>query len=987
MKQTISVIRKELDSYFSSPMALIFVSVFLAVTFFTFFWVSNFWLRELADVRPLFISMPLMMIFLISALTMRQWSEEQSDGTLELLFTLPMKTVQLVVGKFVAVLILVMVALAFTIVLPITVELVGNPDWGPIIGGYIASLLLASAYIAIGLFVSSRTDNQIVALIITVLVCGAFHLIGTQLITNFVSSDIANALRGLSTSARFESIERGVIDLRDVVYYIGLTITFLALNVLSLESKRWGKGAQLSGYRFNSRLGVLLLAGNLLALSLLIAPVNITRADLTSDKQYSLSDVTRDIVSNLNEPLLVRAYISEKNHPLLAPLIPQLRDVLSEYVVASGGDMTLEVVDPITDADLEAEANQTYGIRPTPLQVANRASSELLNVYFDLLIRYGDQSEVINFGSLIQVEQTGSEVNVSFRNLEYDLTSTIKRVVSGFQNIDAVLASLTEPAQMTLYYTPNSLPESLATASATIQTVADDIASKAGGKFLYTAVDVDGGSISPQELFDTYDIQPIAADFFGTQTYYFHLVITAGDKTQVIFPSGDVSEGEVRTQIESTLKRASSGFLQVVGIWTPPDVPQQDMFGQQMQSLSTYTFLPQFLAENYEVQPIDLSTGEAPTGIDILVVVAPQNMTNYELYAIDQFLMRGGSVMVLTSNYRLTQNPNDGSPIIEPLTGTMNDLLAHYGVSVEASIVLDTQNQPFPIPVTRDVGGITVQEIQQLDYPPFVDIRQDAMSRDVPITNNLAAVILAWASPLTVGQLPEGTTSTTLLTSTSNAVTTTSISFQPDTDSYPEYGFAPSSGQQKYTLAVALQGSFTSFFDDKQSPFEVEAQAQLPPAPTPAPETTPSPDATAEATAEPIPTATPLPVSAVSEITQSPDNTRLIVVGSAEFLNDNILNLFQSSVGEGAVNGLQLVQNSVDWFTEDTALATIRARGITSRLLNPLSDAEKSQLEFINYAAALAGVIIVGVIWRLFKRAEQPFELLVDTVGASNEQN
>ncbi|HRF97501.1 MAG TPA: Gldg family protein, partial [Aggregatilineales bacterium] len=177
--------------------------------------------------------------------------------------------------------------------------------------------------------------------------------------------------------------------------------------------------------------------------------------------------------------------------------------------------------DPITDADLEAEANQTYGIRPTPLQVANRSSTELLNVYFDLLIRYGDQSEVINFGSLIQVEQTGSEVNVSFRNLEYDLTSAIKRVVSGFQNIDAVLASLTEPAQMTLYYTPSSLPESLSTASATIQTVADDIANKSGGKFLYTAVDVNGGSISPQELFDTYDIQPIAADFFGTQTYYF----------------------------------------------------------------------------------------------------------------------------------------------------------------------------------------------------------------------------------------------------------------------------------------------------------------------------------------------------------------------------------------------------------------------------------------------------------------------------------
>lgn len=989
MKQTYSIIRKELDSYFSSPMALIFVSVFLGITLFTFFWVSGFWLRELADVRPLFTNMPLLMIFLISALTMRQWSEEQNDGTLELLFTLPTKTTQLVLGKFFAVLILVVVALAFTLVLPITVSAIGSPDWGPIIGGYIASLLLASAYTAIGLFVSSRTDNQIVALILTALVCGGFHIIGTQLITNFVGNDLANVLRGLSTSARFESIERGVIDLRDIVYYIGLTVFFLALNVISLESKRWGKGGQLSNYRLNSRLTVILLGANVLALTLLLAPLNIARADLTSDRQYSLSDVTRDIVSDLNEPLLIRFYVSERMDSRLSPLVPQLRDVLQEYVVASNGQITLEVIDPITDPDIEAEANQTYGITPTPLQTANRSSVELINVYFDLLIRYGDQSEVLNFGSLIQVEQIAGELNISFRNLEYDLTSTIKRVISGFQNIDAVLASLSEPAQMTLYYTPNSLPEILQPAPATIQTVVDDIISKANGKFAYTLVDVDEGSISAQELFDQYNIRPIATDFFGTETYYLHLVITAGDKTQVIFPSGDFSEAEIRTQIESTLKRASSGFVQVVGVWTPPDVPQQDMFGQQIPSLSQYTFLSQFLSDSYEVQTVDLSTGEAPTGIDILVVVAPQNMTDYELYAIDQFLMRGGSVMVLATNYKLTVDPSTGEPAVQPVTGTLNDFLAHYGVTVETSVVLDRQNVPFPVPTQRNINGVTVQEIQNVDYPPFVDIRPTGMSRDIPVTSNLSQVVLAWASPLIIGELPEGVTSTTLLSSTSNTVTTTEISFQPNEQL--EYGFVPTGNVGQYTLAVALQGSFTSYFDDKSSPFEAEAQAQANlPTPTPAPETTPAPESTAEvtpeATVEPIPTATPLPLVAVSEVTQSPENTRLIVVGSAEFLNDNILNLFQQIVGEGAGNALSLVQNSVDWFTEDTALATIRARGITTRLLNPLTDAEQRQWEFINFAVAFAGVLALGVIWWLRKRAEEPMDLLIETVGGASHE-
>ena len=170
MKQTLSITRKELAGYFGSPMALIFVGAFLAVTLFAFFWVDTFFARGIADVRPLFRWMPVLMIFLVAALTMRQWSEEQRAGTLEVLLTLPVSKVQLVLGKFLAVMALVALALALTLFLPITVSLLGNLDWGPVIGGYLAALLMAAAYAAIGLFVSSRTDNQIVALILTVLV-------------------------------------------------------------------------------------------------------------------------------------------------------------------------------------------------------------------------------------------------------------------------------------------------------------------------------------------------------------------------------------------------------------------------------------------------------------------------------------------------------------------------------------------------------------------------------------------------------------------------------------------------------------------------------------------------------------------------------------------------------------------------------------------------------------------------------------------------
>jgi ABC-2 type transport system permease protein len=135
MNQTFAITRKELNSYFSSPMALIFVGVFLAATLFTFFWVDAFFARGIADVRPMFRWMPILLIFLVSTLTMRQWSEEQQAGTLEVLLTLPARPLKLVLGKFLGVMILVSVALALTIFLPLSVSLLGNLDWGPVWGG------------------------------------------------------------------------------------------------------------------------------------------------------------------------------------------------------------------------------------------------------------------------------------------------------------------------------------------------------------------------------------------------------------------------------------------------------------------------------------------------------------------------------------------------------------------------------------------------------------------------------------------------------------------------------------------------------------------------------------------------------------------------------------------------------------------------------------------------------------------------------------
>ena len=220
-----------------------------------------------------------------------------------------------------------------------------------------------------------------------------------------------------------------------------------------------------------------LLVANLIAVNIWVYPLQGLRLDLTEQREYTLSQTTKDILVGLQEPLLIRGYFSEKTHPLLAPLVSTIDDMLREYDIAARGKVTLDVIDPAKEPDKEAEASQVYGIRPTPFQVAGRYETSIINSYFHILVRYGDQNIVLGFQDLIEVEsQRDGTLDVSLKNLEYDLTSAIKKVVYGFQSVDAVLAALDQPARLTLLVTPETLPSSLADAPATIERVAQDIA-------------------------------------------------------------------------------------------------------------------------------------------------------------------------------------------------------------------------------------------------------------------------------------------------------------------------------------------------------------------------------------------------------------------------------------------------------------------------------------------------------------------------------
>lgn len=957
MKKILSITGKELRLYFGSPMALIFVGVFLALLLFVFFWVDSFFSRGVADVRALFQWMPLLLVFLVAALTMHQWSREEESGNLQVLLTMPIRLSELVAGKFLSVLALVAVALSLTLFLPLTVASLGNLDWGPVLGGYLASLLLSSSYIAIGLFVSSRTDNQLVALVGTIVIGGAFQLIGSPVITDYFGATTGDLLRQFGTGSRFESIERGVIDLRDLIYYFTLTVFFLAANILSLESKRWSDGLRLRSNRLNGRVGLALVGVNLLAFNLLIAPASAARLDLTEHGDYSLSDVTRQLVAGLQEPLLIRGYFSEESHPLLAPLVPRIKDTLREYELAASGKLELEFIDPLTNPEMEREANQIYGIRPTPLQVDDRGGVSLVNVYFDLLIGYGDQTETLNFSQLIEIVDSPFGVDVRLRNLEYDLTSHIQRAVYGFQSLEAVLAALDQPAELRLYVSSKTLPADLVAARQTMEDIVNEIASDNEDKVQFEVVDMSAPDvgITEQDLFDRYQIQPVAIDFFALETFYLHLIVESGDNLQVMYPAGGLSQAEIRGGIEAALKRSSTGFLKVIGLWTP-SAQSFDQFGQPIPSLQQYTILEDTLRESHELRRLGLDDGRVPSDIDVLILVAPHSLTDLQRYAIDQYVMRGGSLIVAAGHYRLGIDPMFGTLALEENANGIEALLESYGITIGDSLIMDTRNAPFPMQVERDLGDMVVTEVQALDYPFFVDVRSDALSADSSVVNSLPFVTMNWTSPIFAGAaLSDSSAVTTLVQSSPASWETTDSNLQPDLETWPGLGFPVGGVQDQFPLAIAVESRFDSFFIDKPSPFE---------------------DSAADASGAVGTTSGTEPIGLLE---RSPDGTRLIVLGSSEFVNDNVYQISLSFGGDRFASNLLLISNAIDWFTEDVSLASIRNRGSVTRILPPISEAEQNRWMLMNYAVALIGLVLIGVIWQLQRRAEQPIALIAPT--------
>ena len=928
LKSIAKISQKETNLFFSTPVAILFIACFVAVSFFAVFWGESFFARNIADARPMFEWMPLLLIFLCSALTMKLWSEERRTGTLEHVLASPVSTWHFVLGKFFACLRLLCCCLVITLPFPLAVSILGDLDWGPVFAGYLASFLLGAAYLAMGLFVSALSGNAITSLLSAIILSGFFYLLGSPVLTDFLPRRFGEKLRLLGTGSRFEDITRGVLDFRDLAYYFGLVIVFLSFNALVLEAQRWSESHK-SQRQKDWKAVTLLLLCNVLALNLWLGHLSKLRVDLTEGQQYSLSQASVKQLQSLGEPLTIKAYFSQKTHPLLAPLVPQVMDLLQEYEAVSAGRVKVQFIDPQEDPKAEQEAKQEYGIEPIPFQVADRHEASILASYFNIVIKYGDSFEVLGFRDLIEVKAHAMDkLDVQLRNPEYDITRAIRKVRNNFQKEGDIFSSLPEPLKLQLLLSEKeSLPEKLGEFRNVVISFAKKKAENSEGKLELEILDPDKDDRG-KELVKKYGLSPMTTSIFDSNTFYFYPILSQGER-RFQLPPDDLSEKSFERNFNAGLKRFATGFSKSVAL----SVDKGAGFSQ----------LKAFLEEELQISDEDLTDGQVDGSAEVLLLLRAEALDAKELFAVDQFLMRGGTVIAALNPFKAEMGRQSLS--MQKTETKALDWLGYFGLEMKPKLILDPQSAALPIPVTRYVGGFPVKEIRLIDYPYFPDMRKGGIAEH-PALTDVSQVTAAWAAPIEVNEKKSETlTVQTLLESSKEAWLSSNLDVMPQIDEAGRSSFLPLGESRSHKLAVLASGEFSSYFkSDEGKKLLQEAEE----------------------------------IASKTVLSKSPESTKLIVLGSPSMFGDELIRLFGSMGAGDALGNLSLLANLIDWSTQDESLLGIRSRSHFKRTLYPMKKDKQMIFEYLIYGLSLL-LLIVLALWQKSRMAaaRKPFEELV----------
>ncbi len=430
----LSILKKEIVSYLSSFVAYITIGVFLLVLG-LFLWVfpdSSILNYGFASMESLFTTAPFLFMFLVPAITMRSLAEERKEGTFELLLTRPLTDWQIVVGKYLASVVIVFFALVPTVVYYYSVYSLGNPqgniDTGGVIGSYIGLFLLGGCFCAIGIFASSISKNQIIAFTIAVFLCYFFY-------SGFDSLSQLLSLQGLDLenfgiTEHYQSVSRGVLDTRDLVYFIVIAGLFLGLTLFILIRQRQKSLVGVDAKFFYSTLGVLL------GLSI-ISGFTFTRFDFTKEKRFTISVISREIMGKLKSPVRVAVYLQGDNFPGgMKRLQRATRDMLSDLQAYSHGNLRFKFIDPLKGLSQEDQQTaiqnlEEKGITPNNLSVKTDDGVTQKLIVPAALLSANNREIAVN---LLQTRIGSNEdevLNNSIENLEYAFSSAIKKISTG----------------------------------------------------------------------------------------------------------------------------------------------------------------------------------------------------------------------------------------------------------------------------------------------------------------------------------------------------------------------------------------------------------------------------------------------------------------------------------------------------------------------------------------------------------------------------
>jgi ABC-2 type transport system permease protein len=405
-----AVARRDLRSWFGNPTNYLFILLFVAVSAAALMWPTAFFVNNLANLDTWTAMFPLLAMFFIAAATMGMWTSERANGTQELLFTLPATDSDLMFGKFFAYVGVWTVSLLFTLPLPIGVALLGSPDWGQIFANYVGFWLLGTMLVSASMLGSQLTQNGTVAFVLSAIICFFLLYLGTALAAIGFPSWATNGTLG-----QFAEFARGMIPLSGVVLFLGLTATFLYLNLTLLARRHWrGIDDGAHGLVRSAAFVVGSLAATVIAVQVL------TRFDVTSERIHSLGAESRQLLASLdpNKTVIIKAYISEEVPERLVQQRRLLLNLLDQFDAIGGNAVQKDLVIPEPFSPEAREAETNYGIRAQtlPVELAGGSYAEM-QVFLGFAVTCGTQEVVTPF----------VEPGVP---LEYELTRSIRVVAN-----------------------------------------------------------------------------------------------------------------------------------------------------------------------------------------------------------------------------------------------------------------------------------------------------------------------------------------------------------------------------------------------------------------------------------------------------------------------------------------------------------------------------------------------------------------------------